>query len=104
MDPQLIPFVPGDILPTVSRRDVLRKAADVWTTGNRIYRCNGPNVLLMALKAMEEGEYSSEAVQRSLRCSLNSRESELLATAVAQVEQIVETECQEMWSISNGRV
>ena len=104
VDPQLIPFVPGDILPTVSRRDVLRKAADVWTTGNRIYRCNGPNVLLIALKAMEEGEDSTEVVQRSLRCSLSSCESELLAKAVAQVEQIVETECQEMWSISNGRV
>ena len=102
VDPRLIQLVPGDVLPTVSRREVLGEAADVWTTGNRIFRCEGKNILLIILKALGEGVDPYEAIQQSLRCRLDKRASALVASVVAQVGKIVETESQE-WSIYNGR-
>jgi hypothetical protein len=39
-DPSLISMVPGDILPSVSRRDSRRTGADVWTSGNRVFKCS----------------------------------------------------------------
>ena len=71
-DPRLIPLIPGDILPTVSRRDNLYKAADVWTTGNRIYRCEGRNILSMALKALGENSDLGESIQRGLASPVGS--------------------------------
>ena len=103
VDPRLIQLVPGDILPTVSRREVLGETADVWTTGNRIFRCEGRNILLIILKALGEGVDPCEAIQQSLRCRVDKRASALVANVVAQVGKIIETESQE-WSIYNGRV
>src|SRR5580698_10894855 len=37
--PVLQSLIPGDILPSVSRRDSRRHGADVWTSGNRIFGC-----------------------------------------------------------------
>jgi hypothetical protein len=102
-DPRLISLVPGDILPTVSRRDDLRKAADAWTTGNRIYRCEGKNILSTVLKALAECRDPVDDIQRALRRRLNCHESGLVATAIGQVNSIVQTERQELWSFSNGR-
>ncbi len=103
-DPRLIPLVPGEILPTVSRRDLRREAADVWTSGNRIYHCDGSDILAVILKAMEEGEDPSEVVQRSLQRPLSNHELTSVTETVAQVRAIVETECQEIRRISNGSI
>ena len=102
-DPRLIPLVPGDILPTVSRRDDLSKAAEVWTTGNRIYRCEGKNILSTVLRALAECRDSVDDIQRALRRRLNCHESGLVVAAIGQVNSIVQAERQEMWSFSNGR-
>ena len=102
-DPRLIQLVPGDILPAVSRRDALSKAADVWTTGNRIYRCAGKNILSTVLRALAECRDPIDDIQQALRCRLNRHESGLVATAIGQVNSIVQTERQELWSFSNGR-
>jgi len=45
LDPRLRSLIPGDILPTVSRRDPRREQARIWTTGNRIYGCDAPGLL-----------------------------------------------------------
>lgn len=44
----LISIVDGDILPTVSRRDPRRRLADVWTSGNRIFSTDNPQLVLEA--------------------------------------------------------
>ncbi len=41
-------IVPGDILPTVSRRDPRRRKVQVWTSGNRIFRTDRPELVLAA--------------------------------------------------------
>jgi hypothetical protein len=40
--PKLNKIVDGDILPSVSRWHPIRKNADIWTAGNRIYSCDDP--------------------------------------------------------------
>lgn len=44
----LLSLVDGDVLPTVSRRDARRRLADVWTSGNRIFRTDNPRLVLDA--------------------------------------------------------
>tara|TARA_R110000868_G_scaffold71983_1_gene210133 strand:- start:7005 stop:8330 length:1326 start_codon:yes stop_codon:yes gene_type:complete len=44
----LEPVVEGEILPSVSRRDKRRLSVDVWTSGNRIFRCSRPDLLIAA--------------------------------------------------------
>ena len=102
-DPRLVPLVPGDILPTVSRRDDRREAADVWTAGNRIYRCDGSHVLSIILHAISVSEAPLKAVQRSLQHSLDHLEAAKVEDSIAQVETIIQTELQEMRSFTNGR-
>jgi hypothetical protein len=41
-------IVMGDVLPTVSRRDLRRRWAQVWTSGNRIFRSSRPDIVLAA--------------------------------------------------------
>ena len=45
----------GDVLPSVSRRDPRREKANVWTSGNRIYRADDPMVVLEAAHACQAG-------------------------------------------------
>ena len=102
-DPRLVPLVPGDILPTVSRRDGRREAADVWTAGNRIYRCDGSHILSIILHAISVSEAPLEAVQQSLQRSLDHLEAAKVAASISQVERIIQTEIQEMRSFADGR-
>ncbi len=103
IDPTLVPLVPGDILPTVSRRDDRREAADVWTAGNRIYRCDGSHILAIILYAISVSKEPLEAVQQGLQRSLDHFEAAKVADSVAQVEGIIQIELQEMRSFDNGR-
>jgi hypothetical protein len=41
-------LIDGDILPTVSRRDRRRRRAQIWTSGNRIFRTGNPKLILDA--------------------------------------------------------
>ena len=44
----LIPIVENDVLPSVSRRDPRRAGVDVWTSGNRVFRCRRPGLVRLA--------------------------------------------------------
>jgi hypothetical protein len=49
-DPRLRTLIAGDVLPTVSRRDLRREQVRVWTTGNRIFGCDAPRILCALLE------------------------------------------------------
>lgn len=42
-------IVKGDILPTVSSRDPLRDQANIWTSGNRIFKVSNPTLFLNSI-------------------------------------------------------
>jgi hypothetical protein len=44
--PELEPLVPGDVLPSVSARHPVRERVDVWTSGNRVFKCKNTRTLL----------------------------------------------------------
>jgi hypothetical protein len=44
----LLSVIDGDILPSVSRRDPRRRGAQIWTSGNRIFRTDNANLVLQA--------------------------------------------------------
>jgi hypothetical protein len=46
--PVLSPLLPGDVLPSVSRRDSRRRKAQVWSSGNRIFASDRPDLVLAA--------------------------------------------------------
>lgn len=42
-------LVPGEVLPSVSRKDPRRRDANVWTSGNRIFKASDPTRILRAV-------------------------------------------------------
>ncbi|MBF2067549.1 MAG: hypothetical protein IGS39_24495 [Calothrix sp. C42_A2020_038] len=94
-DPSLISLVPGDVLQSVSRRDSRRQLADVWTSGNRIFACQGRGVLLQILRALSEGRSPYEAVAVCLKRPLNLNETKQVSHAANQIVNIVSTEQKE---------
>src|SRR5712691_8552322 len=41
-------IVPGDVLSSISRRDPRRRKAAVWTSGNRLFGTDRPDLVLLA--------------------------------------------------------
>ena len=102
-DPRLTPATPGDMLATVSRRDLNRGAVDVWTSGNRVFRCDGTAILLIILTALEQADESEEAVKRSIGRSLSSKEVSAVHQAAAQVTDLVRREEREIADYGHRR-
>ena len=94
-DPSLISSVRGDVLPSVSRRDQRRRFADVWTSGNRIFACQGRNVFQQIVQAVAAGQSPDEAVAAYLKRSLSAEESRLSQHAAHQILRIASLEQEE---------
>jgi hypothetical protein len=91
-DAGLISLVEGDILPTVSRRDPRRQLAQIWTSGNRIFQTDNPQLLLEAAISCAGGAMDSGAQPR-LWGTIREREAleriveELLALAALEARE-----------------
>ena len=70
-------LVPGDILPTVSRRDPRRAAATVWTSGNRIFSSNNTPRLHEILLGMSEN--------RAIACAIEEQLTHLIETELHEL-------------------
>jgi hypothetical protein len=91
-DPTLKTIVPGDILPSVSRWDERRRQANIWTSGNRIFRCRGPDLLQRILKALVDGQPPEGMIAEYLGRKLKSSESDLAIDASKQIESLIKIE------------
>lgn len=78
---QLQSIIPGDVLPTVSRRDARRAKANVWTSGNRVFRCNRPHELVAAL----QGDF--------LSCLGDDRSDPCRHSSVAKFQHYAKLKC-----------
>jgi hypothetical protein len=90
--PVLISIVPNDVLPSVSRRDPRRTGASVWTSGNRIFGCEGTDTLATIIDGMNAGEPPEISVGMQLGRPLTSSETMLVESAVQQVRNVVKYE------------
>jgi hypothetical protein len=80
------------MLATVSRRDPARAAADVWTSGNRIFRCAGPDLFRVVVAATGRGEIAVDAVEGAVRRPLTPDESRLTLRAADQAVELIRLE------------
>ena len=101
-DPTLATVVPGDILPSVSRRHRLREYADVWSSGNRVFRCRAPGVLKTIVEALADGHDPSDAVVTSTGYELDSRSKRLVTRAAQTIHHLAAVELDERRFIGNG--
>ena len=93
--PLLVELVRGDILPSVSRRD--HRLADVaaWTSGNRVFRCEGGYVLGMIARALADGVRPVTAVETNIGLSVDAKQEldiENVAAALAHIVAVEEME------------
>lgn len=95
LEPSLKSILPGDILQSVSRRDRHRPLADVWTSGNRIFACQGCSMLLLILQALRKNKSPHQAVESTLKRSLNNWETEQVSYTTHQVIELIEVERKE---------
>jgi len=95
-DPRLTSIIPNDILPSVSRRDDRRKLADVWTSGNRIFSCDGVNILKQIILARSLNLSPIYMVSTLLKRKLTIKEIILVSSAVLQIDKLTNHEQKEI--------
>ncbi len=103
LDPRLKTLVPGDVLPTVSRRDARRNGVAVWTSGNRVYDCDAPNIFATLMKALAAPTDPIEAVRGNMSFQINEKHIADLEATKSQILRIVEIERQELAEVEGGR-
>jgi hypothetical protein len=94
-DPSLLSLVPGDILSSVSRREPRRRLADVWTSGNRIFACQGRHILRQIVHAVAVGQSPCETIAASLHRPLLRQEAQLIARAAHKILWVARLERKE---------
>jgi hypothetical protein len=95
VDPRLENIVPGDVLDSVSRRDSRRNEVEVWTSGNRIFRCTGTSILVLVLDAIAMGKPAAQVVAASLGRMLTDEERHHIRAAENHVIDLVHIETEE---------
>jgi hypothetical protein len=99
IDPRLVSLVPGDVLPTVSRRDVRRRAVMVWTATNRVFGCNDVAVLASLADASSSGDAPTSAAEEVVRRTLSPDEVRRVAEAVDQLQDLIEVERRDLTAL-----
>jgi hypothetical protein len=94
--PELEPLVQGDVLPSVSARHPVRELVDVWTSGNRIFKCQNTPALLELCEPLRHNAARSE--HGGAKRAQSSMDSDASKRALGQVLAIVATESNEYLS------
>lgn len=85
-------LIGGDVLPTVSRRDPRRQLANIWTSGNRIFRTNNAQLVLEAAISCAGTEIGSGIQPRLWGTVRQSQTLERLAAELRTLAAIEERE------------
>jgi hypothetical protein len=91
-DPRLLSVVAGNILPSASRREERRVFIDVWTSGNRVYACEGRSVLRHILRALAKEKTPEEFVAQNLGRKLSADELRLVTETAKKLAEIISLE------------
>ncbi len=95
-DPTLKELVEGDVLNSVSRRDERRSQADVWTSGNRVYKCDNTELLALVIQAVERDVELVEYLQNNASQQLSSSQISVASRAFDKISQISRVETDEI--------
>jgi hypothetical protein len=94
--PELDSLVEGDVLPSVSARHPIRDLVDVWTSGNRIFRCKSTRALLELCEPLRHT--TARSGHGGTKSAQSLTDSSAAKRAVDQVLAIVATESNEYLS------
>lgn len=101
--PDLVPLADRGVLPTVSRRDRRRRVANVWTSGNRVFRTSNPALVLKAARSLGAATVASGARPRP--CA-TMEEAEVLPSvrqALCDLAMVEEREERRLMGAAAGR-
>ena len=68
----------------------------MWTSGNRVFGCDGASVFAAILRAVQASEHATASVQDLVSKPINISQARLIQSTASQVERIVHTEVLEM--------
>jgi len=94
--PLLREIVPGDVLPSVSRRDPRLGSVAVWTSGNRVFGCEGTQILGTITQAVISESCAESEVQRLLTVPLDDGQTEEIERTVVEIRNLIAIEQQEI--------
>lgn len=92
VDPRLRSIVPGDVLPSVSRRDPRRPLAQVWTSGNRVFGCDSPAIAYKVAESIIFGATVIKSIEHHLGRRLRAVEKACIEETDAQLRELREME------------
>jgi len=103
-DRALLPLIPGNILPTVSRRDERRREAIVWTSGNRIFGSQDAELTVAAALQAAQSDHEHPSVQPHLCGTITERdEIERVAHVLRDIAAAEASEERAMRPVGDGR-
>lgn len=101
-DPKLLTVVKNNIFPAVSRREPRRRIIEVWTSGNRVFACEGRFVLQEILRELSSGQSATMILSEKLNRILTKEEEILINESKEQMLKIINTEREENYVFANG--
>lgn len=103
-DPKLLTVVNNHIFPTVSRRDPRRQLVNVWTSGNRVFVCEGRFVLQEILRELSSEQSAKEVLSEKLKRKLKKEEEIMINKSKEQMLEIINIEREENHVFARGNV
>jgi len=70
----LVSLIAGDVLPTVSRRDERRRAALIWTSGNRVFGSDDTELTVTAALQVAGAMHGATSAQPQLYGNIAEQE------------------------------
>ena len=92
VSPILRELVPGDVLDSVSRRDVRRAAVDLWSSGNRVLACTDTYTASLILMALGTGASPVTYIENSFGRQLDRVERDAVQASEHRLKNIIEIE------------
>jgi hypothetical protein len=89
VNPELIPLIPGDVLPSVSARHPVRPDVRLWTSGNRVFGCKSPGVLVEILATLNNDCCRDSSISATLGRTLSNRERASVQNAIEQLNHLL---------------
>jgi len=94
--PLLKEIMRGNVLPSVSRRDNRLASIAAWTSGNRVFGCEGTYVLGIIARALAEGRCATTDVASLTGLRLSAKQKAEIEQAAVVLADVVAVEEQEI--------
>ena len=101
-DPKLLTVTRNNIFPTVSRREPRRHLIEVWTSGNRVFGCQGRFVLNEVLRGLASEQSAITSLSEKLNRKMTREEELIINKSKKQMLEIINTEREENHGFING--